>query len=356
MRSRRTLILAALLSLALHLSALFSYGPVESARQPDPEGDPVRLEARFVPPSPSLPRHESPLKSPALPGAGVRSKAVAPGPDLRPSALASDAGILAAAAQSSAPAESAQSAVPDPSPGAAEAVQSSPAEARPADLLLDAERIPEQGRVLLSGTAGGFIALQAHGLVSWSHDGEFFESRLAAGLASEDGSFDYRANGRLIEQQLLIENTRDVRRGKVSSAAIEHAVGTVYMSRGVDRRERKFKGLALGLAALPQFLMTLDERIEKSSLFIVGDFWVEDSVLIARGVERLVLPLGALRASHYQLRIPNGKLVDVWLALEWQNAPVRIRIEADGLVLDLRAREVELNGRVLGKIPEGGND
>jgi hypothetical protein len=219
-------------------------------------------------------------------------------------------------------------------------------------LMPASQRLPSQGRVAYAGTAGGFIALTATGQATWEHDGVHFQSRLSAGLSSPDSSLDYRSTGRLIDLQMISETTNDNRRGKVSSSLIDQQGGKVVMQRGSDTRERQIRGLAVALSALPEMLMTLDESVDKAAFFVVGDFWVDDAVVVQRGKEYLRLPVGRVEARHFATQTKKGDLIDVWLAPQWRNAPVRIRIEAGGVVVDLNATEVEIERKRVVSYPE----
>ena len=160
-------------------------------------------------------------------------------------------------------------------------------------------------------------------------------------------SFDYTSSGRFVAQQVVTESTRDNRRGKQSTAQIDNEAGIVRMERGGDVRERRINGLAVALSSLPQALASLDWSAEKVSLFVVGDFWVEDAVVIDRGPEALQLPSLRLDARRFQAKINNGKTIDIWLAPAWRNAPARIRYDDGSLVVDLKASEVEIDGDIL---------
>lgn len=342
MRNQRVLSFALLCSLALHLLSLLSPGP-ESLLDDIPPGEALRLSARVSasvppplarPPQPKPSRPAPPQEAPAviLPALPGESAAALP----PPSEALPEVESLPPADSASAP------------PALAESAPASEPEVR----VFNSERLPQQGRVLYSGSAGGVIALSATGLVSWEHDGKRFESRLAAGLSGPDTALDFRSTGRIVDRQLISEASSDQRMRKHSTSLIDQQAGLVLMQRGEDKRERQFKGLAVALSALPQLLIALDDRVEKAAFFVVGDFWVEDSLLIARGPGTQNLPVGRVETRHYQSRSYTGKLVDVWLAPGWRNAPVRIRIESDGFVLDLKASLVEIEGQELVREPE----
>jgi hypothetical protein len=212
--------------------------------------------------------------------------------------------------------------------------------------------LPRSGRVSYVGTAS---FLNVTGLVSWQHDGVRYDARLGAGVLGATSSFDYTSSGRFVAQQVVTESTRDNRRGKLSVAQIDNEAGVVRMERGGDVRERRITGLAVALSSLPQALASLDWSAEKVSLFVVGDFWVEDAVVIDRGLETLQLPALRLEARRFQAKINNGKTLDIWLAPVWRNAPARIRYDDGSLVVDLKASEVEIDGeRLLSAQSPGG--
>ncbi|NSL56695.1 DUF3108 domain-containing protein [Uliginosibacterium aquaticum] len=348
MRRQTPLIVACACSLAVHLGSLLSPG-WELPDADVPEGDARRIEATLAAASPAS-AAVVPVAAPSTTRRSQPKPAPAAKPEPVPEAslpvaaesVVSELGIetLAEATGSAPMAEAApEASSPAPSPH------------------LVAKPLPRQGRVFYHGTVGGLVSLNAIGEASWEHDGARFQSRLTAGMGASDGMFDYRSTGRLAAGQLISETTSDRRMKKQSTGLIDQVGGKVTMQRGGDTRERTIKGLAVAMSALPQFLMTLDESLEKAALFVVGDFWVEDSVLIARGVEQLSLPSGKVETRHYESRANNGTQVNVWLAPGWRSAPVRIRIRsADGYVLDLKAVEVEIEGQVQLKAPETPSD
>lgn len=348
--SDRRLQLALALSLLAHLLGLLSPGVVA----PDileREGEAVRLEAVL-----------------ALAATPAPEPAPAPAPAPRPGVSQASLPALPPApepAQSAAPAEDMPVDAGEP-PAATETAEAAPetviasdiaqatADTEPAPpppAFLAAERLPRQGRVRYTGSGGGFITLGLGGEASWQHDGVNLHSRLSAGINSLDGQFEYESHSQLLGEHIVSTSSRDRRLSKLSTARIDQAAGLVYLQRGEDRRERSIKGLAVAISALPQVMQTLDEAQDKVAFFVVGDFWVEDAVLTAGEPQRLRLPQGPVEARHYQTRTNNGSQIDIWLAPAWRNAPVRIRIELAGWVIDLRADEVEIDGEILLEAP-----
>lgn len=335
---RRSLNAALLLSIAVHLAALFWPG-VEVLEVPEPPGEAKRLEARFLPP---------PVRASVQPVSPV--KPLKPRPGVTQAELPGRASDLSTDASAPTPTESAAVAsTSEPVPSESEALASAsvPGATTPVAFML-----PQQGRVLYSGSVGGVVGLQAYGEASWEHDGLILKSRLTAGLNTPDSALDFRSVSRLSGPQIISESTDDQRLSKHSTSQIDQVGGVVHMQRGQDSRERTIKGLAVALSALPQMLAMLDDTVQKAAFFVVGDFWVEDSLLIALGDESQRLPVGTIQTRHFQSRTANGKLIDIWLAPEWSNAPARIRIQFDGYTVDLKAARVEIDTVILANAPE----
>lgn len=351
---RRRLGLAVLLSLGTHLLVLFWPG-LEPLELPEPPGEASRIEARFLPPPVAVPQARvTPAPKPrpasgravALAEANTaqsgNAEAASAAPAVAspaPSVDATEPPVAASAALAEAPA-------PEPAASAALAEASQSAPATPAPFVL-----PAQGRVIFAGSIGGFVGLAAFGEASWTHDGQRLSSRLSAGLSAPDGMLDFRSESLLSGSQIISESTDDHRLSKHSTSRIDQREGVVHMQRGPDTRERTIKGLAVALSAMPQMLALLDPAIEKAAFFVVGDFWVEDSVLIAGGEESLRLPVGVVNTRHYQSRTAGERTIDIWIAPAWQNAPVRIRIRFDGYTIELKAASVEINHLKLAESP-----
>lgn len=202
-------------------------------------------------------------------------------------------------------------------------------------------RLPKSGRVRYVGSAS---ILAGEGEVFWTHDGARLSSRLAAGLRGQSPMFTYESVSSVGGALVVSKMTRDDRRGKVSESQIDLGTDLVTQQRGDQTRTKQISGAAVALSALPQFLATFDEELESAAIFIVGDFWVEDSVVVNRGMESVELESGRIEARHFQSRTKDGKEIDIWLAPAWRNAPVRIRIKA-GASIDLKAVDVEIEGR-----------
>lgn len=206
-----------------------------------------------------------------------------------------------------------------------------------------AKKLPRQGRLRYSEAGNPYS-----GEVSWSSDGEHLQSRLAAGFSnSAERIVVYESSGRLVGPTILSETTRESRFSKVSEAQIDLVAGVVTMRRGNDTRTRQIAGLAVSLSALPQLLALFDESMGAVRLFVVGDFWVKDATVVYKGREKVMLDIGRVEARHFQARTPDNQVYDFWLVPEWRNAPARIRIDlGPGLVIDLKADEVEIDGKI----------
>ncbi len=364
MRRPAPLALAIFLSLAVHLGSLGMPGwerpeiPIDAPRLVANLRQTPALSAQADTQSPTLPVPVVPQrqhrKSPPPPeGAPTARLPPLPEQSSPPDIETPDSSPPATQSTPLAEASAPPAALSEPVVDASEPSSESSGVQAELALLPASQRLPAQGRVAYAGTAGGFIALTASGQATWEHDGIHFQSRLSAGLSSPDSSLDYRSTGRLVDLQMISETSNDNRRGKVSSSLIDQQGGKVVMQRGSDTRERQIRGLAVALSALPEMLMTLDASVDKAAFFVVGDFWVDDAVVVQRGKEYLRLPVGRVEARHFATQTKKGDLIDVWLAPQWRNAPVRIRIEAGGVVVDLKASEVEIEGKILGKTQEG---
>lgn len=336
MRRPRPLTLALLLSLVLHLGSVVSLRGCQVYEE-EPEGEALRLEAKLSAPPAPMPPAPTPRRPKRVP------------PPLAPDQPSAQLPPEVAASEAPAPEQS----TPELPLAAASASQSAPlaaasvAAAEASAQVPIAQRLPRQGRVLYAGSVGSLLSLRASGQATWTHDGERLQSRLSAGLLGPESSLDFSSTSRLLGNQIISESTDDRRMSKHSTSRIDQATGTVYLQRGSDARERQIKGLAVAISALPQMLLTLDESVEKAALFVVGDFWVADSVLLARGKAVLRFEGEPLETRRFVTRANNGALIEVWLAPVWQMAPARIRIELDGWVIDLEAVEVEIEGKQL---------
>lgn len=321
----------------MHLAILFTPG----WGLPEPPGPATRIQAQLQAAVPASTRQNVPAPrkrsrskpQPSIPAEG-ESSARLPGDAQAEDEVVNEAAVP----QGDASAPLAEASTP--------VAPTDLSEAQASSLPPAAERIPRQGLIHYSGSAS---LIPVVGLVSWEHDGQDFRAQLGAGLSGSTSSFNFESRGRLVGAQLQAATTQDDRRGKRTNGVIDNAAGVVRMRRGTDDRERRINGLAVALSSLPQALACLDEKLEKAALFIVGDFWVEDAVVINRGLESLDLPGNSIEARHFQSRIRNGKTIDIWLVPAWRNAPARIRYDDGGVVVDLKAVEVEIDGKTLHK-------
>ena len=335
---KRSWLLAWLISGLMHLAILFTPG----RGLPEPPGPATRILAQLQPALPASTRQNmpAPRKRPhARPRPSIPAKGK-PGARLPGDVAQAE---NEAVSETAMPQGEASAPLAEASPPVAPADLP---EAQVSSLPPAAERIPRQGRIHYSGSAS---LVPVIGLVSWEHDGQNFRAQLGAGLSGSTSSFNFESRGLLVGAQLQAATTQDDRRGKRTNGFIDNVAGVVRMRRGTDDRERRINGLAVALSSLPQALACLDEKLEKAALFIVGDFWVEDAVVINRGLESLDLPGQPIEVRHFQSRIRNGKTIDIWLAPAWRNAPARIRYDDGGVVVDLKAVEVEIDGKTLHK-------
>ena len=360
MKASRALLLGVVASLAVHLGAALSPGwssdgdgegkgavrlvaQVRSASESRAAAEDMRTQAQAAGTpkktvaKPSVPKSKTPLVPP--PGAAVAQ--LPPEPANSASASIPDPAALP---EEKAPMVTASEPVTELAlaNGASAGVGSGSSESSSLVAVSAASKLPKDGRVRYLGSAS---LLAGEGEVEWTHNGAQLRSRLAAGVRGLGMAFTYESTNNVTGPLVVSEKTNDNRRGKASEATIDLAAGTVTQQRGDDTRTKTISGAAVALSALPQLLAVLDESLVSASLFIVGDFWVEDATILNKGEETLNLESLRVRTRHYQSRTKDGKLIDIWLAPEWKNAPARIRIEA-GAVIDLKAVEVEVDGQI----------
>jgi hypothetical protein len=118
-------------------------------------------------------------------------------------------------------------------------------------------------------------------------------------------------------------------------------------------REVETGGYALDMLALTHFMALQPVGAPGFDIFVVTFRGSLSRVSIEqRPARALELPLGTINARQFHAEARNGSLkIDIWLAVDWSNAPVRIRVEDSNGTYDLKAEEVELNGQVLGSRP-----
>ncbi|MEC5400199.1 hypothetical protein [Uliginosibacterium sp. H1] len=221
--------------------------------------------------------------------------------------------------------------------------------AAPGDL-----RWPNKGRVTyVASVLWGILPLEGSGEQRWEHDGEGFRVRqVVGGLGRE---IVQESAGRILRGQPIIDGFRETRtNGRSAQALIDQANGSILQIRGEERRERKVEGAILDLVTLPHMLAAVGAQIDVVEFNAIGGFWVERVVVANEGEVEIELPLGRVMARRFHAETRQGQYkIDIWISRDWRGAPLRIRVDdrREGLRVDMRATEIELDGQIVASTP-----
>ena len=167
------------------------------------------------------------------------------------------------------------------------------------------------------------------------------------GMAALIKNFRYqqRSEGAVTKAGLRPERYSVDQRGKPKQQArFDWKRGAVQIDRGDSHREAKIAAGDQDVLSLWHQLarVRLDDRAR--SLTVVTNKAAALSVVRDLGVETLTLPMGEIAARHMAVHSDDGNVkVDLWLAEDRKNLPVRIRIEdSKGETLDQQAERIEL--------------
>ena len=167
------------------------------------------------------------------------------------------------------------------------------------------------------------------------------------GMAALIKNFRYqqRSEGAVTKAGLRPERYSVDQRGKPKQQArFDWKRGAVQIDRGDSHREAKIAAGDQDVLSLWHQLarVRLDDRAR--SLTVVTNKAAAVSVVRDLGVETLTLPMGEIAARHMAVHSDDGNVkVDLWLAEDRKNLPVRIRIEdSKGETLDQQAERIEL--------------
>lgn len=310
--------------LSAHLAPLrpISSGPAEHK----PE---ARAESRVPEPRPQKPRPQ-PRPAPAadaLPLAGTDTPEV---PDAPPGGEAPAA----------APSEPAQDALP-PEPAA------QPAESGPGATWAISGRIQYK---VIHGDSGFVIGRTSH---VWAHDGKRYSMETVietTGLVALVTRFRMvqRSEGRILPEGLRPDTFTVERDGEIrEQASFDWERMQVTYGAGTRRRVQELRPGDQDVVSLAHHLSMLPEDMDRMVLLVVTGKSAVQSVIQNQGVEEIDVPAGHVVARHLGSMGHRGDLrIDIWLARDYANLPVRIKItDKGGDVLDQVATGVELGPR-----------
>ncbi len=350
-RSDRLLVAAIVLSLAMHLAALFGtprfdFGWIEDTEPAAPlEATIVALEApppraaRAPQAQRSKPRPKPRAPVAALPERFVPNSLIdAPSPDGDP---VPDAPELAASPGHEPPAEVAGEPAPEP---VAEASPPAPAEypLRRARLVYDLYYLTS-----LAANNPTKVGQVTH---RWSQDGRTYEVESiaeAVGFLSLvfNGKFVQRATGEIRSDGLQpAQYTLDRGRGdRAEVARFDWPEGKLALAWKGESRTLALPAAAQDPLSAMHQLYFLRQVPAAGTLAIATSRKLYRSAFALVGGETLVTPLGAVRTLRFRREEPNGAATDLWADLDRSLLPARVRaIDKKGNVVDQVIREAEL--------------
>lgn len=184
----------------------------------------------------------------------------------------------------------------------------------------------------------------------WRFSGKRYEMRLnleAKGLAGLFGlQYEQRSEGTVEAVGMRPARFAVEQRGrKLETADFDWAAARVSIRRdGVERRSGEIRPGDQDLLSLWHQARRVAEGDKPLQLTVVTNKSVKRATLQPEGRERLQLAIGAVDTLRVRAWADGGELdIDLWLSLQHDLLPVRIRITDDeGGVLDQRAARIEL--------------
>ncbi|MDB5887751.1 MAG: hypothetical protein JWM03_623 [Rhodocyclales bacterium] len=207
-----------------------------------------------------------------------------------------------------------------------------------------------QGRVRYISS---YYGLPISGEQIWSHDDTQFSASLRGSVPIKGELIRQESSGRIVAGRPVSDSFRETFNSAQYETHFDAAGNKVRQIRKGTAREVETGGYALDMLALTHFMALQPVGGENFDVFVVSFRGSVSRVSIEQRPAHIVeLPVGAVIARQFHAEARNGSLkIDVWLAVDWRNAPVRIRVEDAGGTYDLKAEEVEVNGDVVGRRP-----
>jgi hypothetical protein len=224
------------------------------------------------------------------------------------------------------------------------------AEADVAPLVSLEDGWAKQGRVRY---VSSYYGLTVSGEQVWSRDDAQFSASLRGSVPIKGELLKQESSGRILGGRPVSDSFRETFNSAQYETHFDAAGGKVEQMRKGAPREVETGGYALDMLALTHFMALQPVGAKNFDVFVVTFRGSVSRVSIEQRPAHLIeLPLGSISARQFHAEARNGSLkIDIWLAVDWRNAPVRIRVEDTGGTYDLKAEEVSLDGLVVGGRP-----
>lgn len=300
------------------------------AETPIPAGKPARVSA--------APKKKRAPPIVDAPTASLGEVPVASAP------LANEAPPVESLTQSTPVAETLASA---PVPEAQSVVAS--AEPTPAPLA-DLGTWSRQGRVRY---VSSYMGIPITGEQVWSRDDTQFSASLRGSVPIKGELIKQESSGRILAGRPVSDNFRETFNAAQYETHFDPAGNKVQQVRKGAEREVDTGGYALDMLALTHFMALQPVGADNFDVFVVTFRGSVSRVTIEqRPAQQVELPLGSVYARQFHAEARNGSLkIDVWLSVDWSNAPLRIRVQDSGGTYDLKAEKVEVDGVIVGRSP-----
>jgi hypothetical protein len=255
--------------------------------------------------------------------------------------LASDASAPAA---ESAPAVEMAASAPVP-----ESQSTTVAEATPAPLA-DISGWAKQGRVRY---VSSYYGLTVTGIQEWSRDDTQFSASLRGSVPIKGELIKQESSGRIVAGRPVSDSFRETFNASQYETNFDPAANKISQVRKGNARDVETGGYALDMLALTHFMALQPVGAPNFDVFVVTFRGSVSRVSIEQRPARTIdLPVGSINARQFHAEARNGSLkIDIWLSVDWNNAPVRIRVEDPNGTYDLKAEEVTLDGKLVGVEP-----
>ena len=302
-------LLAALLgSLAIHAAALVGMDVELFGGGPEPEPAPLRAEIRPLPEAPPAPPDVAPRAAPAPVAKAARPP--------RPASARPPAPAAAAAAP---PAPGPEPEIAPEMPSTAPVTPAPPA--KPV--------LPATGtiRFVILKESLGFQVGRAEHRWEFGEDGRYRLTGITetSGLVSlfKPIRLETESSGRLVAGGLQPETYRTLKNGKDAGESADFDWSTAEVRLARDGSVQPIARGTQDILSLNYQLAYLGGLAEGSVIGVVTGRKYERYAVDSLGEEEIETPAGRFRTLH--LRAMTDKTTEVWIALDRQHLPVRIR-------------------------------